>query len=108
MGSKFLEKAFNDEKLKKYLSAFKSVNWYKLSEDEKIKVCANIGERINSFYPELGECKFNFFVSNKKDLGNSDDNLVNVNLDAVNDKNNQFYILTTILHEVRHFYQNMS
>ena len=88
MVNNFFNRVIKDEEFIDCLLQFKTENWNKIDNDEKIKVCRTIGERINSLYPELGKCKFDFVCSNRYTSGNClDDYIV---IDVLNEKNNQF------------------
>lgn len=103
--NRFIEKVFSDKKLVKLLFEFRNVEWKKLNSNEKINVLNDVANGFNEIYGnDLGRCKFYFIDVNSDMCGETLEDYNIINLNSLG--NNQFSILSTILHELRHYYQD--
>ena len=102
--NKFIEKVFDNKKLVELLLKFKKMEWKKLNNDSKIEVLNEIVDGFNEVYcDDFGKCKFYFIDVNNDKSGETLEDYNVINLNSLG--KNQYTILATILHELRHYYQ---
>jgi len=100
---KFIDRVFSNEEIISLLLKLKKSEWKKINNFERIDLLKKIVSELNKIYPEFGECKIDFISIDNDMYGDNVDNYVRVN---INSSDNQFCNISTIMHELRHFYQN--
>lgn len=101
----FYKKVLEDNEMIELLLKLSNDEWKKININERANVFKTIVSKFNSYYPELGECVFDFVSLKDSMEGQSIDDYIIINVNGFS-KCNQFEILYSCLHELRHFYQN--
>lgn len=100
----FFNKITNNNTLVNNLNKLNGNVWGSLSFKERINIFISIVSETSSFYPELGNFKFDFVVLEDGQSGIESEEGIYLNVKMIED-GNYFVILAAFIHELWHFYQ---
>lgn len=99
----FFEKIMDNSLLVENLKKLNISYWKNINNSEKLRIFENIGKELQELYSDFCKCTFNFAFMSENAGGVTC--LKNININATLIYEERFLVLSSMIHELRHIYQ---